>query len=268
MPVSLLRMAVIGIAAITLGYGGAFVAWSLNVFSFLLVLAAVVATVLCTAGPSGASRARWAGELVTALVVVQGVSPVLTPIPSTLSFGGSGSDWQNTISWRLIFTDERQALRQRILVPHNWEVSDNYLRIDLGRRYTADAGFDVQVNGVAIGRVSYASQAPWEGGLEDIQWWIKVPRQVLAVAPIAEVRLSPSGLDPRLTLAGHADPRADPAGREASAFFDGSVWSSGRLAGVAQPATAGTYRIFLDTQPAQPAEPDQPAQPDQPVRAE
>jgi hypothetical protein len=245
-----LRFVAVGLAAITLGYGGQWVAWGLNAFGFLLVLAAGVATALCLGGPG---RARWVGELVTALVVVQGVSPVLLPIPAGTPFGGSGSDWENTISWRLAFTDERQAARQRIPVPHNWEVSDNYLRIDLGRRYTAGAGFEVEVNGVPVGRVSYASQAPWEGGLEDIQWWILVPRQALARGAggaVAEVRLSPSGLDQRLTLAGHDDPRAAPAGPGASAFFDGASWSTDRLAGVAQPPARGTYRIFLDAQPA------------------
>jgi hypothetical protein len=241
-------LVVAGLVATTLGFGHQPVAWVLNAFLFGVLLAVALLGGYATARPAVFVGAA---EVVVALAVVQGVSPVLRPRARESLAADTSPERINGTSWYLGFVAADQAAMKRLRLPRDWRERSVYVRIDIAYSYSGPAGFVVQVNGEDIGLVNAQSAAPWYVVTGSGQWVVRVPPDVLARGPVAQVLVRPSALDPSLTIAGHGDPLVDSlGGRESSsAFFDGQAWSSDRLAGASRPPVRGTYRIWLVAAP-------------------
>jgi hypothetical protein len=237
---TVLRLATVGIAALSLGFAGSPVALALNTYWFLLLLLAIALV-------GGVAWARpavalLAGEAVATLAVLQGLWPLLFPHAPLVGAPGAET---NGARWRLVFTDLDQAVAKYIPVPAAWPDSDIWLRVDLGSDYKGQAGFEVTINGRRLGVLKNEPQNPGYVGDGAARWLMRVPRDVLAMAPVARVELSPTALDPRLSIAGHSDVRVDPLRDQGSWFFDGRAWHTDRLAGPSGPRVTGTYRIWF-----------------------
>lgn len=189
-------------------------------------------------------RARFACETILLLTSAQALWPLVAgpafkePAVAPVRSG---------VSWTLSFTALDQALLKEFPRPEGWAASEHpYLRIDLGSDYKGTAGFLVQVNGVDLGEASARTLDVNAGPPATIpSWAVFLSRDILATSPLVRVVLRPSALDPRLSVAGHADTRVEPLGAANSYFFDGARWQNDRLAGRASGPAIGTYRIWL-----------------------
>jgi hypothetical protein len=133
-----------------------------------------------------------------------------------------------------------------LALPNGWQERPVYLRVDLGAVYDGGAGFAVNVNGEDLGDLNAqtADRTVSTSGIPS--WSMRLPRHVVLKSPLARVVLRPSGIDPRLSVAGHADARGEHLGPSNSFFFDGTDWRNDRLAGPERGPATGTYRIWLD----------------------
>jgi hypothetical protein len=235
-----LQAGVLGAVVLLLAYARAPVTLGLNAFWYLLLLAIVLLGGLAWGRPRAAVVAA---EVVLALVAVQGLWSAATPgaRPPAARLGD-----QYGVSWRLTFTGPQQALMKTLPLPNEWEGRAVYLRVDLGAGYEGPAGFAVEVNGQELGDLSArtADRSVSTSGIPS--WSMRLPDRVVDSAPLARVVLRPSGIDPRLTVAGHADPLVEPLGVNNSFFFDGETWRNDRLAGPDYGPAGGTYRVWLE----------------------
>ena len=216
-------------------------AWLLNAYWFLLLLATAVLGGLASRRPQAGVLA---GESVVALAAMQGLWPVLAPAAPPLDLLAHETSVQG-VSWRVSFTEPQQALTKLFSLPAGWERVRVYLRIDLSTDYAGDAGFVLEVNGVPLGEINRVTGRMWRVGVGTPHWTYRLPRDVLARAPLVQVTLRPAGLDPRLSIPGHRDPLIEPLGTWNAFFFDGQRWQADRLAGPSGPPASGTYRIWL-----------------------
>ena len=213
-------------------------AFWVNLYWLVLLFAAAV---LSTA-------VRWRGlprvlaaEAVLAVIAVQALwstalAEGVLPRPTVGERSG--------VSWTLAFASPQQAIEKTFARPDGWRIDATYIRVDLGARYTGDAGFRVSANGQYVGTLDRATTAESVITQGVPAWSIRVPLAVLAGLDVVRVELRPAAIDRRLRIAGQADPLIDRAQRGSSRFFDGHAWHSNRLDGLS-PGTNGTYRIWL-----------------------
>ncbi len=234
-----LRLSAAGLAALALGFGSSPATLAINAYWFLLLLAIALLGGLAWSRPRVGIAAA---EAITTLIILHGLQPVLSP---NAPLAGSRGTETNGSSWRLVFTSLDQAVAKDLPLPASWQETPIYLRIDLGTDYKGQAGFLVQVNGQTLGELKNGPQNPGYIGDGTARWIMAVPRDVLALAPVAHVVLRPTSLDPNLSIAGSADPLADPLKQWGSWFFDGQEWRNDRLAGPSRGRVVGTYRIWF-----------------------
>lgn len=237
---AVLRLGGLGLAALLLAFHAHPVALAINVFWLVLLLAMALLGGVAWDRPRAAVVA---GEAIVAIVAVQGLWSVAVP-SAVLAPARVGETYG--VSWRLAFTSPQQALMKTLPLPNGWPGQAVYLRVDLGTDYKGTAGFALAVNGYALGELNAATVDPDVSTRYIPSWAVRLPADVVASAPLARIELRPSGLDPRLSVAGHGDRLAEPLGTRNSAFFDGITWRHDRLAGPAGGAATGTYRIWLD----------------------
>jgi|GEM_PF-2929243 len=234
-----LRLGAAGLAALALGFGSSPATLAINAYWFLLLLA------IALLGGLAWYRLKAgiiAAEAVTTLIILHGLWPVFSPNAPLVEPRGTET---NGSSWRLVFTSLDQAVAKDLPLPPGWQEIPLSLRVDLGTDYKGQAGFLVQINGQTLGELKNGPQNPGYSGEGTARWLMPVPHDVLALAPIAHVVLRPTSLDPTLSIAGSADPLADPLKEWGSWFFDGREWRNDRLAGPSRGRAAGTYRIWL-----------------------
>lgn len=235
-----LRLGGVGLAALVLAFHAHPVALAINVFWLVLLLA------IALLGGLAWDRPRTviiAGEAIVAIVAVQGLWSVAVP-SAGLPPARLGETYG--VSWRLAFTSPQQALMKTLPLPNGWPGQTVYLLIDLGTDYKGTAGFALTVNGHALGEINAMTVDPDVSPRNIPSWAVRLPADVIASAPLARVELRPSGLDSKLSVAGHGDPLVEPLGSRNSAFFDGVTWRHDRLAGPGGGPATGTYRIWLD----------------------
>jgi hypothetical protein len=227
-------------ASLLLAFAAAPVAFALNAFWLALLLALVLL------GGAAWDRPRAAligGEVVLAIVAVQGLWSIAFPgAPSPRPRVGP----EYGVSWRLAFTGGDEAMMKLLPLPNGWETRPVYLRVDLGSDYKGAAGFAVSVNGRDAGLLNSRTTDPGFKTPGIPSWAMRLPREALAAAPVAEIVLRHAGIDRRLTIPGHADVHAEPLGPANSRFFDGVAWHTDRLAGPHAGPASGAYRIWLD----------------------
>jgi hypothetical protein len=234
------RLGTVGLAMLWLGLGTVPVAWAINAYWFLLLLAlALLGGLVCRKPRAGVV----AGEVVLLLAAVQGLWPVLVQ-PPPLALAALEQRTQG-VSWRLAFTDKRQALIKHLHLSPGWETVQVFVRVDLSDDYRGDAGFVLELNGEVVGELNRHTVSQWQIGIGSPHWAYPLPREVLARTPLAQVTLRPAALDPQLSIPGHSDAQIEPLRQWNSWFFDGQTWRNDRLAGPNAGPASGTYRIWL-----------------------
>jgi hypothetical protein len=234
------RLLVVGLTALWLGLHPSPASWAINAYWFFLLLAVA----LVGGGAIGRPRAGvLAGEAVMTLAVLQGLWPVLGVVPS-LDLDPFAPQTQG-VGWRLSFTDQRQALAKVFDLPPGWDAVRVYLRVDLTNDYVGDAGFLVAVNGQGVGQLDRHAGKAVQVGVVAPHWALELPHSALSRAPFAEVTLTPTKIDPALSIPGHGDPNIEPLGKRNSRFYDGETWRTDRLAGPLFGPASGTYRMWL-----------------------
>jgi hypothetical protein len=236
-------LGVLGAIILLVAYPGASVSLAVNAFWYVLLLALALFGGLAWGRPRAAVVG---GELVLALIAVQGLWSVAVPSARPPA-GRLGPVYG--VSWRLTFDSPEQALMKTVPLPNGWDGQEVYLRVDLGTDYKGGAGFAVAVNGQDLGDLNARTAAPGYVTPGIPSWAMRVPPSVLERSSLVRVVLRPSGVDPKLSIPGHADTRGEALGAENSYFFDGDGWRNDRLAGPAGGRATGTYRIYLDAFP-------------------
>ncbi|MGI8422841.1 MAG: hypothetical protein ACR2NO_01765 [Chloroflexota bacterium] len=240
MRVASLRLALVGLSALTVGLGGSPVSWVLNAYWFCLLLATAIVAGIAVGRPRAGVLA---GEVVVVFAAVQGLWPFFAPMPA-LNLNPFAASAQG-VGWRMSFTEHQQALVKVFDLPSGWQRARVYLRVDLTSEYEGEAGFLVEVNGETAGLLNRSNGQLVQIGVVAPHWALELPQHALARAPLGYVGLRPAGLDPVLSIPGHRDPYIEPLGLRNSWFFDGASWRHDRLAGPAAGRASGTYRMWL-----------------------
>src|SRR5687768_16409738 len=142
------RLLVVGLAALWIGLGASPISWALNAYWLCLLLATTLVGGVAVRRPGAGMHLA---EGVVTLSAVQGLWPVLGGV-APLDLDPFAARDQG-VSWRLTFTDERQALTKVFDLPPGWNTVRVFLRVDLANHYAGDAGFDVLVNGEVVGQL-------------------------------------------------------------------------------------------------------------------